>query len=158
MPSSTLEYTLVALRRIIRATESGSRELARRSGMSTSEVLTLQAVADNPGISPGELARTLGLSPVTSTVILQKLETKGFISKAKSPADKRRIQVMLTKTGQKETASAPSSLHVRFMEKFENLPPWEQHFLAAALGKVTDLLGASTLDAAPILDVGPLNK
>ncbi|WP_370263871.1 MarR family winged helix-turn-helix transcriptional regulator [Limnobacter sp.] len=156
--NSTLQDSLISLRRIIRATESGARELAKRADMATSELLTLQAVADNPGISPGELAKALTLSPVTSTVILQKLESRDLVKKIRSESDKRRLEVVLTEKGVREVNEAPSSLQTRFAERFNQLPNWEQHLVAGVLGRVTELMGADGLDAAPILDVGELHK
>lgn len=155
---STLQDSLISLRRIIRATESGARELAKKADMATSELLTLQSVDDNPGISPGELAKSLSLSPVTSTVILQKLESRGLIEKIRSTADKRRLEVVLTEKGKREVNDAPSSLQTRFAHRFGQLPNWEQHLIASVLGKVTTLMGAETMDASPILDVGDIVK
>lgn len=155
---STLQESLISLRRIIRATESSARELAKKADMATSELLTLQSVADNPGISPGELAKSLSLSPVTSTVILQKLESRGLIEKIRSSVDKRRLEVVLTDKGKHEVNGAPSSLQTRFAERFAHLQSWEQHLIASVLGRVTKLLGAETMDASPILDVGDIDK
>jgi DNA-binding MarR family transcriptional regulator len=155
---STLQDSLISLRRIIRATESGARELAKKADMATSELLTLQSVADNPGISPGELAKSLSLSPVTSTVILQKLESRGLIEKIRSTVDKRRLEVVLTEKGKREVNDAPSSLQTRFADRFEQLESWEQHLIASVLGRVTTLLGAEAIDASPILDVGEIDK
>lgn len=156
--NSSLQDSLISLRRIIRATESSARELAKQADMATSELLTLQAVADNPGISPGDLAKALSLSPVTSTVILQKLESRGLIEKIRSKADKRRLEVVLTEKGRHEVNDAPSSLQTHFTERFEQLQNWEQHLIASVLTRVTTLLGAESMDAAPILDIGELDK
>ncbi|MFN4330297.1 MAG: MarR family winged helix-turn-helix transcriptional regulator [Limnobacter sp.] len=144
--TNALEDSLVALRRIIRATESDSRALAKRADMATSELHTLQVVEDNPGISPGELARALGLSPVTSTVILQKLESRELVQKIRSRQDKRRLEVVLTERGRQELGQAPSSLHRVFSHHFTELAPWEQHQIAAVLGRVIGLLGADNLE------------
>lgn len=155
---NTLQNSLISLRRIIRVTESSARELAKKADMATSELLTLQAVSDNPGISPGELAKSMNLSPVTSTVILQKLESRGLIDKIRSKVDKRRLEVALTEKGKHEVNDAPSSLQTRFSERFAQLQDWEQQLIASVLGRVTILLGAESIDAAPILDVGELDK
>lgn len=154
--TNPLDSSLVSLRRIIRVTEAGARDLARKSNMATSELLTLQIVADQPSISPGALAKAMSLSPVTSTVILQKLEAKGLIEKVKSPLDKRKLEVRLTAAGKDEIEGAPSSLQAEFMAGFRRLPEWEQQMIAAVLGRVTSLLNADKIDASPILDVGPL--
>lgn len=155
---NTLENSLISLRRIIRATEASAKELAKLADMATSELLTLQLVADTPGISPGDLAKALTLSPVTSTVILQKLEQRGLIEKRRSNEDKRRLEVVLTEQGEREAKAAPSSLQARFAHNFSLLPEWEQHQIAATLGKVTHLMGADNLEASPILDVGPITR
>jgi DNA-binding MarR family transcriptional regulator len=156
--NSSLQDSLVSLRRIIRATETSARELAKQADMATSELLTLQLVADNPGISPGDLAKSLSLSPVTSTVILQKLESRGLVKKIRCKADKRRLEVVLTEKGSYEVNDAPSSLQTRFTEGFSQLQDWEQHLIASVLARVTTLLGAELIDAAPILDIGELDK
>lgn len=157
MSHSPLETSLISLRRIIRATEAGARSLARQANMATSELLTLQAVLDSPGVTPGALAKSLSLSPVTSTVILQKLEQRGLVVKVKDNHDKRRIMVELTDAGRQEIQNAPSSLQDKFATEFGKLPQWEQHMLAGALGRITELMGVDTMDAAPILDVGPID-
>ena len=154
--NNPLDSSLVSIRRILRVTEASARDLARKSNMATTEVLTLQIVADSPGVSPGSLAKAMSLSPVTLTVILQKLETKGLIEKVKHKDDKRRLEIKLTPEGIEKINQAPDSLQAQFTERFNQLNAWEQHQIAAVLGQVTSLLNAENLEAAPILHVGSL--
>lgn len=138
--NTPLDDSLIALKRIIRATESGARKIAREADMATSELLTLQTLADHPRMSPGELAKALSLSPVTSTVILQKLESRGLIQKVRSKTDRRRLEVELTDEGRSELQSTPSAIDTSFSREFQNLPLWEQHLVAGVLGRVTEMI------------------
>lgn len=140
--SSALEDSLISLRRIVRVNESNAKALAKKVDMATSELLTLQMLADTPGMSPGELAKAMGLSPVTSTVILQKLEIRNLIRKVRSESDKRRLEVQLTPQGKAELLNTPSSTQHKFASRFSNLPNWEQHQIAAVLARVTELIEA----------------
>jgi hypothetical protein len=49
-------------------------------------------------------------------------------------------------------------LHESFVRGFERLQPWEQSMLVAALQRVAALMDAEGLDAAPVLDVGSLDR
>ena len=79
-----------------------------------------------------------------------------MIKKIKNQLDKRKLEVVLTDQGEEEIAQAPDSVQVQFMKNFLELPEWEQHQIAAVLGKITSLMHAENLQAAPILQVGPL--
>ena len=60
--------------------------------------------------------------------------------------------------GRKALSGAPDLLHYRFQTRFEQLPEWEQSYLIAALERVAAILGAEDIDAAPVLDVGAIDK
>ena len=50
---------------------------------------------------------------------------------------------------------APEALHQRFAEQFQPLDTWEKTMLVASLQRVSAMLDASDIDAAPILQFGP---
>jgi DNA-binding MarR family transcriptional regulator len=137
--NKALEDSLMALRRIARQNTSNTKEIAKKYDLASSDLLTLQTISDSPSISPGELAKALGLSPVTSTVILQKLENRQLVRKVKSLRDKRRLEVELTQEGLLELHKAALRSHTQFASQFEDLPTWEQHQIAAVLEKVAYL-------------------
>src|SRR3546814_9311139 len=65
---------LTALRRIIRATDLHSKQLAREVGLTTPQVVLLQAVRDLGEVTTGQLSRRVSLSQGTVTTILDRLE------------------------------------------------------------------------------------
>ena len=50
----------------------------------------LDVIDQRPGITAGELATAVGLSPGAVTTALDRLEARGFVSRERDPADRRR--------------------------------------------------------------------
>src|SRR3546814_3935999 len=65
---------LTALRRIIRATDLHSKQLSREVGLTTPQVVVLQAVRDLGEVTTGQLSRRVSLSQGTVTTILRSEE------------------------------------------------------------------------------------
>ena len=82
---------LVDLQRIFR-TEVVPKNL------SYSQVLAIIIIPDD-GIEMSELARTLGLENSTVTRLIARLERNNFVTRKKSEADKRSINVFLDQKG-----------------------------------------------------------
>lgn len=146
------EEALIALRQISRATASDSRKLAKGSGLSVSQLVTLQEIGRAETISPSKLADKVSLSRGTMTIMLRKLEARDLISRAADPVDKRRYFVQLSDQGRAALAGAPTLLHEIFSGRFTRLESWEQAQIIAALERVASMLEADNIDAAPILD------
>lgn len=148
------DQVLVALRRIIRATDIHSRRLARDTGLTTPQLVVLRAVADATAPTVSEIARTVSLSQATVTTLLNKLESREFVSRERSKQDRRRVNVRLTRQGRKVLASAPQPLQEQFSDRFQGLETWEQYQLVASLERIANMMDAEALDAAPLLATG----
>ena len=150
------EAALVALRRILRATELNARSLARATGLTPSQLIILNMVDHLGDATPTDLARNASLTLATMTTLVDKLEDRGFITRRRDEADRRRMLIRITKTGKKTLVQSPDALQQQFQKRFESLADWEQASLIAALERVAALLGAKDIDAAPVLDIGAL--
>ena len=148
------DQVLVALRRIIRATDIHSRRLARDTGLTTPQLVILRAVADADAPTVSEIAHAVSLSQATVTTLLNKLESRDFVTRERSKQDRRRVNVRLTRQGRKVLSSAPQPLQDQFSERFKVLQPWEQHQLVASLERIANMMDAENLDAAPLLATG----
>lgn len=142
---------LSALRRIIRATDLHSRQLAREVGLTTPQVVVLQAIRDLGEVTSGQLSRRVSLSQGTVTTILDRLEAGGLVERYRSAADRRVVHSRLTRRGRAVLRRAPPLLHERFIEAFERLSPARQARILATLDEVAAMMGAAELDAAPLL-------
>ena len=145
---------LTALRRIIRATDLHSKQLAREVGLTTPQVVVLQAVRDLGEVTSGQLSRRVSLSQGTVTTILDRLETRGLVERYRSAADRRIVHSRLTRRGRAVLRRAPPLLHERFTEAFRRLSPVRQSRILTTLDEVAEMMGAAELDAAPLLDTG----
>lgn len=152
------DAALVALRRILRATELNSRLLASQSGLTASQLIVLQIVAREGKVTPSAVAQAASLTPATVTALVDKLERRGFVSRNRDTEDRRRIWVEVTDDGRKSVAAAPDLLQARFQERFARLEDWERAMLIAALERVSTMLDADEIDASPVLDVGDINR
>ena len=152
------ETALVAMRRILRATDLNVRKLARESGLTASQIIVLQRLARGGPAIAGEIAKAANLSQATVTALVDKLEAQGLVARRRGSTDRRRVWVEITEAGRTKLAAAPDLLQERFLARFKTLPDWEQAFLNAALLRVVDLLGAESIDASPLLDTGELDE
>lgn len=149
---------LVALRRILRVTELNSRQLARQSELTASQLIVLQHAAREGKALPSEIARAINLKQATVTVLVNKLEEAGLVSRRRDTEDRRRVWIEPTADGLALLEESPDLLQDRFSRNFEALDQWEQAMIIAALEKVATLLDAAQIDASPVLDVGDLDR
>lgn len=149
---------IAALRRIIRATDTDSKTLAREAGLTVSQLLVLELLSAHKAVSPGRLARALGLAHASVTNVLDRLEARGLIARRRDDKDRRIVMVSLTAAGEAGLARAPSPLQERFLARFKPLAAWEKTAMLAALQRIVHLMDAGDLDAASVLDVGAIDR
>jgi DNA-binding MarR family transcriptional regulator len=152
------QQLLIALRRISKATEIGAKRLAKDTGLTTPQLLTLQAVSDVASLTVGEVARAINLTLATTTSITNALERKGLLEKQRDLTDKRRVIVSLTVAGSRLIQDAPKTLQDLLAQRFTNLETWEQSFVLAALQRVAMMMDAGDIDAAPLLHTGAIER
>jgi DNA-binding MarR family transcriptional regulator len=152
------EQALIALRRIIRVTETHSRGLARDLGTTASQVIVLRILAQAGEATAGQIAERASMSQATISTLLDSLETADLAVRKRGEDDRRQVWVSLTAAGRAFLDSMPDLLQERFETRFQRLPSWEQGYLVAALERITSLLDAEEIDASPILDVGAIAR
>ena len=150
------EQALVALRRIIRVTESHSRSLARDLGTTASQVIVLRIIAQASRATAGQIAERASMSQATISTLLDNLESAKLAIRKRGVDDRRQVWVSLTPAGRAFLDAIPDLLQERFESRFRTLPDWEQGYLVAALERITSLLDAEAIDASPVLDVGAI--
>lgn len=152
------ESALIALRQIQRKTELVSRRLAQTAGLTPSQLVVMQILKERGETSAGELSQLTQLKHATITSLVDKLVARGFVTRRRVETDKRKVWLSLTETGSTSLAAAPDLLQEVFEGRFHLLPDWHQSMLVSALERVSALLDAEDLDAAPVLDVGALDE
>ena len=150
------DQSLVALRRILRATEIYGRKLAKAAGLTAVQFRVLQIVAERGSCTATEIAQKMRVSQATVTSLVDKLVRREVVTREKSQTDRRQIHIIITKAGREIVSHAPDALQQRYVRNFEALEDWEQAQLVASLERVATMLDAADIDAAPVLDTGDL--
>jgi DNA-binding MarR family transcriptional regulator len=153
-----IEEVLIALRRVIRATDLHSKHLAKTTGLTAPQILVLQAIRDKGQITIGELAKDISLSQATVTIILDRLENRKLVFRERSEEDKRKVHAYLTDAAHEVLKNAPMPLQDHFTKRFRDLHNWEQTMILSALQRVAHMMDAQDIDASPFLDIGTLDR
>lgn len=153
-----IEEVLIALRRVIRATDLHSKYLAKTTSLTAPQILLLQTLRDKGQITIGELAQEVSLSQATVTTILDRLEKRNLVYRQRSVTDKRKVHAFLTDDALEILKNAPIPLQEQFTRQFSDLQEWEQTMIISSLKRVAQMMDAQHIDASPVLDVGMLDR
>lgn len=152
MPDHRFEESILrSLRRMIRALDIQSKQLAQHHQLTGPQLVCLRELSKLGRCTPSELARVVSVSQGTMTGIVDRLEARGLVKRERDPDDRRRQLLTLTEAGLSSVQNAPSSLHERFSRRLRSLEEGEQAMIAWVLGRVVDMMEASEIDAAPLL-------
>ena len=145
-----------SLRRIIRAVDLHSKKLSAQHKITGPQLMCLLAIDNQEPVTGSAIARHVHLSPSTVIGILDRLEAKELIRRQRDPKDRRLVRVSLAEQGRALVKSAPSLLQNKLAEAMNDLPEAEQATIAGALDQVVEMMEARDVDAAPILETGPI--
>lgn len=151
-----IDTCLMALRRILRASEIHAKELAQAAGLTPVQLRVLQIVAELGAITGSLIARQMHVSPATITALIDKLERAGLVAREPDQTDRRRVAIVTTDQGTAALAQVPDALQQRFAQAFQALAPWEQAMIVANLERVASMMGADDIDTSAVLYPGEL--
>ncbi|ALP43214.1 MarR family winged helix-turn-helix transcriptional regulator [Aeromonas schubertii] len=149
---------LVALRQIIRAIDLHSKRLIKEAGLTAPQLFLLKGVEQLGNASMRQLADHTNMSQATATTIMDRLESRGLVVRLRSDSDKRKVHASLTEAGRTLLSDAPTPLQESFIQRFQSLEEWEQTLLLSSLQRVSSMMNASNIDAAPVLSVRALTE
>ena len=147
---------LISLRKVIRAIDLHSKHLNKTSGLTSPQLLIMLEIDKEYSINSSQVAKKVNLSPATVTNIIDRLENKNLISRVRYTQDKRKVGLYLTDDGKALLLRAPQALQAHFIEKFSNLAQWEQSQLLSSMERLSNMMDADKIDAAPLLELQSL--
>ncbi|MBA6327827.1 MarR family transcriptional regulator [Colwellia sp. MB02u-6] len=147
---------LISLRKVIRAIDLHSKHLNKTSGLTSPQLLIMLEIDKEYSINSSQVAKKVNLSPATVTNIIDRLESKNLISRVRYTQDKRKVGLYLTDDGKALLLKAPQALQAHFIEKFSNLAQWEQSQLLSSMERLSNMMDADKIDAAPLLELQSL--
>ncbi len=139
-------------------TELNSSKLARQSELTASQLLVMRHIRHTGAALTSTIARAVDLRQATVTVLVNKLEEAGLVTRQRDTEDRRRVWIRLTDAGLETLEKSPDLLQSRFERAFAGLEDWEQALIVATLERVAVMLDAENIEAAAVLDVGALDR
>ena len=155
---NSIDEVLIALRRVIRATDLHSKYLSKTTGLTAPQILLLQTIRAKGDMTVGQLAAEMSLSQATVTTIIDRLEKKEFVFRERSTEDKRKVFTYLSEPALEILKSAPAPLQDQFTRQFNDLQEWEKTMIISSLQRVAQMMDAQHIDASPVLDVGSIDR
>jgi DNA-binding MarR family transcriptional regulator len=111
-----------------RAAETAMRKRTRVSmGMGETDLLAIRlllaARREGATLSPKDLARGLGISSASTTILVDRLERSGHVVRQPHPTDRRAIVIETTDATNVEVRHTLGSMHARMAEVAASLSP-----------------------------------
>ncbi len=148
---------LQALRQVIRAVDSHSRQLFGQHKITGPQLITLLAVEKHEPVTASAIASNIHVSPSTVIGILDRLESKGLIRRNRDLKDRRLVWISLTEQGKVLVSNAPSPLQDSLAEAIRKLPEAELVMIVESLERIVRLMQMHKSVAAPTLEKGPID-
>jgi DNA-binding MarR family transcriptional regulator len=149
---------LLALRKIIRAVDIHSRMLASEYGITGPQLACLLAVVEKESITATEIADRISLSASTVIGILDRLESKELLQRERDTNDRRLIHIAPTAKGKNLAAQMPYPLKRPLNTALGKMTESEQKKAVETLEKLVKYMGAGSIDADPLLEIGTIYK
>lgn len=152
---------LASVRRLTGAfTEMGHR-FGEQHGLSRSDVSALIVVTEvteqGSDIGTVELARRIGLSAPSATVLVDRLVAAGLLARHRHPGDARRVVLSLTPAGRAAGGEHFGVLNRRLLEMLRARPTADLRAAADLLDRAADVT-ATVLDPTPAADRDSLSR
>lgn len=98
------------------------RVVEETCGLSGSQLWILQEVANTPDVGVSEVAQRLSIHQSTCSQLVEKLVTRGYLTKQRSQEDQRRVGLSLTGAARTVLANAPGPASGLLPEALAALP------------------------------------
>ena len=130
------------LRRVFQVVNEYSKKAERETGLTGPQLWAIKVIAETAPIKVSELARRMYLHPATVVGILDRLETRGLVSRTRSREDRRVVEVGLSDVGKDLVTQAPEVAQGLLVQGLEHMPMDELLLIANGLEKLVNILGA----------------
>ena len=140
------EKVFVALRKIMRALDLHSKQLSKKYGLTTPQLMVLKAIYELKTPSLKGIATRVDLSSATVSDVLDRLITKGLVTRSRSGGDKRQTELKLTELGREVHQKVPSVLQETFVKKFSRLEDWEQNLTLSSVQRIAAMMSEIAIE------------
>ncbi|VXC58404.1 Transcriptional regulator, MarR family [Burkholderia sp. 8Y] len=130
---TSLGYYLAKARNVLIARTD---EALRPLDLTSQQIGVILSLASGRARTPLELSREMSYDSGSMTRMLDRLEKKGFVSRARSDADRRIVELKLTERGQEAAARLPAIGAAVLNEQLHGFSRAELDLLIAMLARI----------------------
>ena len=141
---------MLSLRRISHAIDQHNKQISDQFKLTVPQLMILRHLVVHGACTPGSLAQAVFLSKATVTGIVDRLETKALVTRARSSEDRRKQFIELTGEGRSMAESMPWPLQERFAASLARLDSQELRHIDETLRHLVTMMEAPALE-----DVNP---
>ena len=114
----------------------------RTPGLSVPQFRALMYVHRNKGVSLMSVSEHLGLTPPTTSILVDRLTRRALLRRAASPKDRRRITLALTANGIKAMETTLRETQCRLAFVLEGLAPAEMRTVTQSMSFLRRIFSA----------------
>ncbi len=135
-----MERIFLVLRNIAHLSSVYSKYLQKNFDVTTSQLLCLRALVQEDSLSAGEIGRRIFIKPGTITGIIDRLETKGLVQRARNRLDRRVVNIEITEAGRELARSAPVPVQSLVAVHLKKLPLKEVEAITRGVERLLELM------------------
>lgn len=146
-PLPDVSAVVQSLRRITKGLHEFSKAVDREFGITGPQLWAMRTIEEMGGCSAGDLADRLCVHPSTITGVIQRLEEKRLIDRARKPDDRRAVVLTLTTNGKRLLARAPFPAQGELVRSLHKLGGEDITALRRILAHVVDDMDLGNTEA-----------
>jgi DNA-binding MarR family transcriptional regulator len=144
------------IRRLVQYIRLASRDSEKQFGLSAAQLFVLHRLFEEEGLSINDLAERTMTHQSSVSVVVQKLETKGYVKKTVFDGDGRKFKLSLTKKGEALIQKAPNAIQDTLIDALEKVDPKVKKNFAKGFSTFLRLAGIE--GEAPLLFAEDIEK
>jgi len=141
-----------SLRRIFRAIHDYSYEVSDKFGITGPQLWALKTISQDKGLSLGELSERMYLHPSTITGLIDRLEKKGHVERARNQIDRRVVTIQLTSRGEALVRKAPNPIQGKMVYGLKKLRRTELDSIYDSVRQLVHVMEAENVEATFFFD------
>ena len=105
--------------------------------LTESQLTVLELLGDQPKMKPSDMIPFLATTPAAVTMLLDRMEKAGLISRERDEVDRRIVWISITPRGQEETERGREIRSAFLGDMLDRISAHNQQLLLFLLGKIT---------------------
>jgi len=135
------------LRRIVKALHTYSQDVYRQYGLTAPQLWTLKTLQRAGRLSAGQLAQALAVHQSSLSILVDRLEKRGLVTRVRSRGDGRFVLIELTKRGLALSAMAPAPAQGRLLHGLQAMSRADVRGIRRAVDRLVQVMEAEDTTA-----------